>query len=308
MLLCMDCSLLFQRKFSCCITLILFLSFTIKIYSQNSIIVELKSKDSAFKEYIKKVEKNHQLLVRNNKNIPTVEFYTWRANSDYDFLSLVARCSLRQETIATLNGITNPKMEITGKKIILPTVNGLFIPKNPKTTLEHLLKKKYFPLDKGVWYTISGKDFLFIPDGQFSPTERAFFFDVLMRSPLPEGVLTSTFGTRVSPISGERHFHDGIDLAAPLGTSVYSCKSGVVMEVGYNDVYGNYVLASHDGKAQSFYAHLSKVFVKQGQKVSSGDTIGEVGTTGDSTGPHLHFEVHVGGKSIDPQAILKKLP
>lgn len=114
------------------------------------------------------------------------------------------------------------------------------------------------------------------------------------------GVVTSPFGYRQHPILQSRSFHTGIDIAGALGDPIGAFADGTVLDVGYNNVYGNYLLLAHGEIYRSFYGHCSKLLVKEGQTVSIGQTIAEVGTTGLSTGPHLHFEVRRGGTRLDP--------
>lgn len=279
----------------------------INLFSQESlkIINRLNHKDDVFKEYISKVNESYKFYVKNPGKSPQIDFYIYYGEKDMDFFALCARLNLRHETLATLNRITSPDVSMSGKKLIIPTANGLFIPHKAASTLEHILKKKCFSYDTSMCYNINGKDFDFVPDGRFDSTERAFFLDVLMRSPLPQGVLTSDFGTRTSPISGQEHFHGGIDLAAPEGTSVLACKSGLVFQTGFDRILGNFILLNHDGKNQSLYAHLNEILVKEGDTVTSGKEIGKVGTTGASTGPHLHFEIRNGGRKINPKNLIK---
>lgn len=118
--------------------------------------------------------------------------------------------------------------------------------------------------------------------------------------PLSSARITSGFGYRIHPIHGNTTFHYGVDLAAASGTPVYAFAGGTVEETGYNSVYGNYVLLSHPDGFASFYGHLSKVYVKNGADVSCGQKIAAVGSTGWSTGPHLHFEVRKNGKILNP--------
>ena len=114
------------------------------------------------------------------------------------------------------------------------------------------------------------------------------------------GRVTSRFGYRIHPISGNTTFHHGADVAAAGGTPVACFADGTVCETGYSAVYGNYVKVQHAGDFLSFYAHLSKIAVKEGERVSMGDRIGKVGNTGYSTGAHLHFELRRQGRIIDP--------
>lgn len=120
--------------------------------------------------------------------------------------------------------------------------------------------------------------------------------------PLPSGynTLSSLFGGRIHPITGKPNNHTGIDVPAPGGTSIYAAKSGVVTISVKQGSYGNYVVISHSDGTSTLYAHMSKRAVSVGQTVKQGQVIGYVGTTGSSTGNHLHFEVRVNGIRKDP--------
>lgn len=114
------------------------------------------------------------------------------------------------------------------------------------------------------------------------------------------GTVTSKFGYRDHPIIEDASFHTGIDIAAKSGTEVKCFADGVVLEAKSNKTYGNYLLIEHSGGIRTFYGHNSKLNVKSGQKVKKGQKIALVGTTGMSTGPHLHFEVRNDKKRLDP--------
>jgi hypothetical protein len=121
------------------------------------------------------------------------------------------------------------------------------------------------------------------------------------------GRLSSKFGTRVDPVTKKANsFHQGIDIAAPAGTPVYAAENGKVFEAGWkNDSYGNLIMIQHDADLATYYAHLSKVDTSKGKEVKKGDLIGKVGSTGKSTGPHLHFEVRKGGQALNPEDFVK---
>ena len=120
------------------------------------------------------------------------------------------------------------------------------------------------------------------------------------RMPLDNATLTSDFGMRTHPVLGGRRNHKGIDLAAPTGTPVYATADGVVARAEWFSSYGNYIQIEHGGEMQTRYAHLSGYAVAAGEQVRKGQLIGYVGTTGRSTGPHLHYEVRVAGEAVDP--------
>ena len=124
--------------------------------------------------------------------------------------------------------------------------------------------------------------------------------------PLPGGynTISSLAGGRIHPVTGKPGNHAGIDIPAPSGTNIYAAKSGVVIHAakgtGSSWSYGNYVIVSHSDGTSTLYAHMSRIGCKEGQTVKQGDVVGYVGTTGRSTGNHLHFEVRVNGTRVDP--------
>lgn len=118
--------------------------------------------------------------------------------------------------------------------------------------------------------------------------------------PVPGFEVGSDFGSRVDPFEGDRRMHKGADIGAPAGTPVQAAGAGVVTWAGERGSYGNLVVVRHDDRTETRYAHQSEIAVEAGQLVSAGQVIGEVGSTGRSTGPHLHFEARVDGEAVDP--------
>ena len=240
---------------------------------------------------------------------PEYSFFRYTNNEKFTFQELCARLNINQDTIATLNSIASKDDDLRGKSLIIPTVQGLFIALDSgKNDIEVLLQQNYKNqnLTKGsLYYKINGRNFVFIQGKRFEPTERAFYLDSAFTLPLSKDSFTvsSEFGKRKNPFSGQIKDHNGIDLAAPEGTPVYAIKDGDVAYVVPNDpVFGNYIILSHDhGKQTSVYAHLSKMIVEQYQFVRKGTVIGFVGHTGQATGDHLHFEIRQGGKVQNPR-------
>jgi|TARA_B100001013_G_scaffold95464_1_gene53350 murein DD-endopeptidase MepM/ murein hydrolase activator NlpD len=118
--------------------------------------------------------------------------------------------------------------------------------------------------------------------------------------PVSGGFLNSSFGYRQDPIDDIRRFHQGQDITVPTGTPIFSPADGVVKRAYYIGGFGNHIKLKHTSGYSTTYAHLSKIFVRHGQKIKRGDIIGETGNTGRSTAPHLHYEVHYRGTPKNP--------
>ena len=120
------------------------------------------------------------------------------------------------------------------------------------------------------------------------------------------GLLRSSFGGRSDPFSGEGAFHTGIDLSAPIGTPVHVTADGVVESAGWSGAYGKLVIVDHGNGVETYYAHLSAFLVVPGQEVRRGQFIALSGGTGRATGPHIHYEVRLGGTPVNPYKYLAK--
>jgi murein DD-endopeptidase MepM/ murein hydrolase activator NlpD len=120
-----------------------------------------------------------------------------------------------------------------------------------------------------------------------------------------DGSVSAGFGWRVNPWP---EFHKGVDLAADYGTPVHAAADGVVRSAGWEGGFGNLVDVDHENGYHTWYAHLSRFAVTAGQRVRKGETIAYVGATGDATGPHLHYQVMLGGQAIDPYPYLNGVP
>lgn len=124
-------------------------------------------------------------------------------------------------------------------------------------------------------------------------------------NPAPGADLSSPFGSRTDPLLGTPAFHSGLDFRAPFGASIHATAAGVVVKAGWNGGYGQMVEIDHGNGLTTRYAHLSEVKVNDGEKVAAGAVIGKAGSTGRSTGPHLHYEVRRKGDAVDPIRFLK---
>ena len=119
-----------------------------------------------------------------------------------------------------------------------------------------------------------------------------------------DGPVTSPYGWRRHPVLGTSRLHAGADIGAGYGSDIWAAKAGVVIFAGWNGGYGNCVMIDHGDDIVTLYGHMSEFYVSEGQSVAQGTVIGAVGSTGLSTGPHLHFETRVGGTPEDPMLFL----
>jgi murein DD-endopeptidase MepM/ murein hydrolase activator NlpD len=147
---------------------------------------------------------------------------------------------------------------------------------------------------------------LFIPGARMNNEDLRLALGDLFIYPLKGARLSSPFGWRNDPFTGVRTHHAGVDLSAPQGTAVSAAMEGKVSAVGFDRTYGNFVILTHPGGYQTLYAHLTAYSVKLNQQVAQGSQLGTVGSTGYSTGPHLHFSVYKNGRAVNPLDLLKK--
>ncbi len=124
--------------------------------------------------------------------------------------------------------------------------------------------------------------------------------------PIENPRYTSYFGYRTNPITGEYSFHTGVDIAADTGTKIRAAFSGRVTKTGEDDRAGKYIFLEHDNGLVTFYCHCSEILAVKGANILQGETVALVGSTGWSTGPHVHFEVRKDGEHIDPMKLLQK--
>jgi murein DD-endopeptidase MepM/ murein hydrolase activator NlpD len=286
------------------------------VFSQDfPVIKRLDPGDIGFKQYISDVEGNRRRVFNTRNQLPPEEItqhltiYQYTLRQEDNIFSLAARLNMPYSALATLNRLNAPSSLETGKTLLLPSCPGIFIPSSLQTDLEKITGAARQINKGGVELKIrsAGKQetFLFFPGADFTPTERAFFLNSGFRFPLRQYRVTSRYGMREDPFNGRMSMHQGIDLAAPEGTEVFAVADGVVTAAGFDSVYGNYIIIRHSNNWTSLYGHLQSIETVLRTDVKSGNLIGRVGSTGQSTGPHLHFELRQDGKAFDPAGRLR---
>ena len=243
---------------------------------------------------------------------PQLLMYTSYAIQKGDIIGdLAANFGLNQDTIISINSIKNTRLIQIGQVLRIPNQDGILYTVRNGDTLETLSKK--FDTDAAAIQVVNELfsdtalvgTVLFIPGARLDWVERQEINGDLFIWPA-SGHITSPYGYRKWPF-GERgnHFHSGIDIGAYMGAPVRAAMSGRVSAVGWDDILGNYVVISHHSGYRTMYGHMSVARAKSGAYVGAGERIGDVGSTGLSTGPHLHFTVYKNGVTVNPRNLLK---
>ncbi len=292
--------------------IVLLCCFNQKSFSDYPHINRLTPDDVLFAQLEESVSEYYRASYQ-EEEIPALQIFQYTMVESRSLFSLAAQCNLTYESIASLNRIENAVTLDAGTKILLPNMPGLFVPFEAKNELEQLLHKAleredYVSYPIVVTFQERKVPYHFIPGGRFTPDELSYFLGIFFHNPLPrgEGAISSLYGPRRNPFTGELQFHYGVDLATDIGIDVYATRYGKVIQKGYDERYGHYVLLEHSGGYKSFYGHLNYITVELNQTVKSGSIIGTVGSTGISTGPHLHFEIWQNDSAVDPLPLLPK--
>lgn len=288
--------------------------------------VEIEILDKAMNDFAlesgREIDENGNVLNADGSSaiVPAADFRQKVTFSEYkvrsgDTISGISR-KFGLSNISTLiavNGISNVRQLKSGQNLKIPSADGLVHSVKSGDSLSSLSVKYGVTVEDLLdvndleSQVLTADQILFIPGARLSSETLRMAMGELFTWPLKGSWrLTSNYGRRADPFTGVTSFHTGIDMAMPSGTPVYSSMSGKIESVGYTNIFGNYVIIKHVNGYQTLYAHLTKSLVKSGQNVAQGAKIGLVGSTGYSTGPHLHFTVFKNGKLVDPMTVLKR--
>ena len=218
---------------------------------------------------------------------------------------IAAKHNVSMGTIISFNKIKNAKKLYKGTELSIPQSDGIMYEVKKGDSLSRIAGKydisfnRLLDMNDLESSLIRTGQKLFIPDASISSFELKKTLGELFIFPV-KGRITSPFGYRKDPFTGRKSMHYGIDIANRKGTAVKATLDGKVLKTGRSLVYGKYIIIKHAGGYQSLYAHLNKYLVRKGQNISQGEIIAELGSTGRSTGPHLHFSIYRNQKPVDP--------
>jgi len=223
---------------------------------------------------------------------------------------LAKRFGLNQDTLLSVNNIKNSRLIQIGQHIKIPNQDGILYTIKSGDSLSAICEK--YSVDSEVVKTINNLtdetilagSKLFLPGARMNQIDVQEINGDLFSWPV-RGYVSSGYGYRISPFTGARQFHSGLDIAAPQGTPVKAAMYGRVVTTGYDTNSGNYIIIAHHGGYRTLYAHLDVIRVKPGTAVKTGERIGDVGSTGLSTGSHLHFSVYKNGVTVNPRLLMR---
>ncbi|OHD29088.1 MAG: hypothetical protein A2087_11065 [Spirochaetes bacterium GWD1_61_31] len=228
-----------------------------------------------------------------------------------DTISRIAnQYGVSTDSVVTFNDITNTRAIPVGRLLKIPSMNGILYEVRSGDRLEsiataHAISASRIAEINGLADAdLSAGLRIFLPDARLSSITLREINGDLFTWPL-RGNLTSWYGWRNDPFTGARAFHTGIDIGAAHGSSVRAAMEGRVSQTGYSAILGNFVMLTHHSGYSTVYAHLSAILVRTGSRVAMGAAIGRVGSTGYSTGPHLHFTIRKNGQTINPMTMLR---
>ena len=224
--------------------------------------------------------------------------------------NLAVMTGLNEDTLISANNIKNTRLIQIGQVLRIPNQDGIYYSAKAGDTLESIAEKYETTVahistaNELFSAALTPNTNLFIPGAKLDWVNRQEINGELFIWPV-SGYVSSAYGYRIAPFAGTRQFHSGIDIASPMGSPIRAAMSGRVSQVGYDDSFGNYVLISHHSGYRTFYGHMSVVRVKAGAYVGTGERIGDVGSTGLSTGPHVHFTVYKNGVTVNPRSLMR---
>jgi murein DD-endopeptidase MepM/ murein hydrolase activator NlpD len=235
---------------------------------------------------------------------------SYRVKAGDTISDLAEHFGLNQDTLHSINEIKHARLIQIGQILKIPNQDGIIHRVKRGETLAAVAglyqtdPEVIRTVNELISHELSAGTALFIPGARLDWADLQEINGDLFSWPL-RGYITSPYGYRPSPFTGVRQFHSGIDIGAAMGAPIRAAMSGRVSSVGYDDSYGNFVVISHHSGYRTFYAHLSVIRVKPGVYVGTGERIGDVGTSGRSTGPHLHFTVYKNGVTVNPRGLIK---
>lgn len=246
-----------------------------------------------------------------NEELPSLYYRAYQVQEGEMVGGIAARFDISQDAIISLNKIKNTRTLQIGQLLKIPSIDGILYTVKDRDTISGIAKT--YKINEADIVSVNQikddvlpKGFvLFLPNAKLDwMTIQEINGDMFVCPIHGKYRISSRYGWRSDPFTRNRSFHNGIDMATHRGTPVFAALAGVVVSTGYSPVYGNHVIIRHHSGYKTLYGHLNSIFTSANRYVNTATQIGTVGSTGRSTGPHLHFTVYKNGATINPFTVL----
>lgn len=246
-----------------------------------------------------------------NEAFPSLYYRAYQVQEGEMVGGIAARFDVSQDAIISLNKIKNTRTLQIGQLLKIPSIDGILYTVKDRDTISGIAKT--YKIDEADILSVNKLEddvlqkgyVLFLPNAKLDwMTIQEINGDLFVCPIHGRYRISSRYGWRSDPFTKNRSFHNGLDMATYRGAPVFAALAGVVVSTGYSTVYGNHVIIRHHSGYKTLYGHLNSIFTSANRYVTTATQIGTVGSTGRSTGPHLHFTVYKNGATINPFSVL----
>ena len=244
-------------------------------------------------------------------HINDLSYISYRVKSGDIIGKIAQKYDVSSDSIISLNSIKSSRNLQIGTYLKIPTMSGILYTAKDGDSVPSVAQKFNVDAEKVAFVNNKSADSqftsgetLFVPGAKLDVETLQEINGDLFKKPIHASwYRSSNFGWRSNPFTAARTYHNGIDMACPHGTSIYAAMAGKVTATGFSPIYGNYVIITHHSGYKTLYGHMSKIIAVKNQSVDAGTIIGRVGSTGMSTGPHLHFTVYKNNVAVNPSIL-----
>ncbi len=238
----------------------------------------------------------------------TMVFFEYNVKKEDTLHSIAQKVGISRTSLLGVNQLPAPLRFFPNRNtIIIPSKAGVFVSTKPRFDIEVIVSEAreknlnlLQPLLVRASFQTKNSYFYFLQDQNMSEKELELWMLSKYRSPVIKGTISSRFGPRINPVSGTKLIHKGIDISSGPGTKIYAADTGIVTERSYNPIFGYYLQITHANGVKTLYGHVLDIIPPIGRRVLIGEHIAYMGSTGLSTGEHVHFEISFNNTPVDP--------
>ena len=267
---------------------------------------DVDSRDFFYSQYMDDEARESVSGAKGGPGNTPLKLFSYRIGKNDSLSRIAKKMGVSISSLISVNRLSDAHMLRVGQKLVIPNQKGVYYKVRKGDSVSRVAKRYKVSIDSIrlanglINDEINKGEDLFIPGGKLSSWQMEKALGLIFRRPASGGWISSGFGYRRNPFTYRHQFHPGIDIALPYWSKIRAIKSGRVLFSGWRGGYGKLVVVRHSRGYSSRYGHMIRYVVRRGQWVRRGQLLGYVGSTGYSTGPHLHFELRRWGKLLNP--------